>query len=524
MVSYSVLGLLFVPYFLFLFRSKFAGKRNKNTPPSPPSLPIIGHLHLIKKPLHSSLAKLSNLHGPIILLRFGYRSVLHVSSASIDAECLTEKDIIFANRPRLLAGKHLGYNHTIIAWANYGPYWRNLRRIFASEIFSTHPLQASSYIRIEEIRSFIKQLHKIHLGSSSRFTRVEFKPKLFMLMLGIIKKGITGDNHQCYEVEEEHTKEQEAKLFFDIVEEAFVLSGASNISDYLPIPPLLMKLAGLEDKFINLKNRRNAVLDHIIENHRRNKNMNQGSTGEGDKLENRTPVLDVMLSLQKKDPEYYTDDVIKGVFMALISAGTDTSAVTIGWAMALLLNNPQVLKIARQEMDEKVGQNRLVDEGDLSSLPYLQAIITETTRLYPAGPLLVPHESSEDTVIGGYHVPKGTMLLVNAWAIHRDEKLWKEPLEFKPERFLTQNNGSGEASNKSLKMLPFGVGRRRCPGETLALKMIGLTLASLIQCFEWERVGYIDVDMTEGHGLTLPMAVPLEAMIATRESMAPLLS
>ncbi|KMZ71795.1 hypothetical protein ZOSMA_175G00380 [Zostera marina] len=481
MVSYSVeiiLGLLFVLCLLFLFRSKFAGNRNRKSPPSPPSLPIIGHLHLFKKPLHRSLAKLSVLHGPIILLRFGYRSVLHVSSASIAEECFTVKDIIFANRPRLLAGKHLGYDHTIIAWANYGPYWRNLRRIFASEIFSTHSLQASSYIRIEEIRSFIKQLHKIHLGSSSRFARVEFKPKLFTLMLGIIKRGVTGDNHQCYEVEEEHTKKQEAKIFFDIVEETFVLSGASNISDYLPIPPLLMKLAGLEDKFINIKNRRSAILDQIIENHQRNKTMNQGSTDEGDKSENRTPVLDVMLSLQKKDPEYYTDDVIKGVFMSLIAAGTDTSAVTIEWAMALLLNNPEVLKIAREEMDEKVGQNRL-----------------------------------------------GTMLLVNAWAIHRDEKLWKEPLKVKPERFLTQDFGSGEACrNKSLKMLPFGVGRRRCPGEALALKMIGLTLASLIQCFEWERVGCVDVDMTEGHGLTLPKAVPLEAMIATRESMAALLS
>ncbi|KMZ71792.1 Isoflavone 2'-hydroxylase [Zostera marina] len=497
MVSYSVeilLGLLFVLCLLFLFRSKFAGNRNRKSPPSPPSLPIIGHLHLFKKPLHRSLAKLSDLHGPIILLRFGYRSVLHVSSASIAEECFTVKDIIFANRPRLLAGKHLGYDHTTVAKASYGPHWRNLRRIYASEILSAQSLKASSSIRIEE-------------------------SKLFVLILSVIKRMITGEN-KCYQVEEESAKKQEAKIFIDIVEESFILSGASNISDYWPIPPPLMKLAGLEDKFINIKNRRSAILDQIIENHRRNRNKNIT-----DKKENRTPALDVMLSLQKKDPGYYTDDVIKGVIISLIAAGTDTSAVTIEWAMALLLNNPEVLKIAREEMDEKVGQNRLVDEGDLSSLPYLQAIITETTRLYPAGPLLVPHESSEDIVIGGYHVPKGTMLLVNAWAIHRDEKLWKEPLEFKPERFLTQDFGSGEACrNKSLKMLPFGVGRRRCPGEALALKMIGLTLASLIQCFEWERVGCVDVDMTEGHGLTLPKAVPLEAMIATRESMAALLS
>ncbi|KAL6013250.1 hypothetical protein ACLOJK_003742 [Asimina triloba] len=190
------------------------------------------------------------------------------------------------------------------------------------------------------------------------------------------------------------------------------------------------------------------------------------------------------------------------------------------WTMALLLNHPHVLEKARAELDMKVGSDRLFQESDLSNLPYLHCIINETLRLYPVAPLLLPHNSSEETSVGGFTVPANTLLLVNAWAIHRDPKVWEdEPDDFKPERFQGVDVGK-----EGCKFIAFGHGRRSCPGTGLAMKMMGLALGCLIQCFEWERVGGEKVDMTEGAGLTLPKRQPLEAVYKPRDSMITILS
>lgn len=193
----------------------------------------------------------------------------------------------------------------------------------------------------------------------------------------------------------------------------------------------------------------------------------------------------------------------------ILLAGTDTTAVTIEWAMSALLNNPKTLNKARAELDRVVGNNRLVNESDMAKLPYLQNIISETFRLFPAAPLLVPHEPSADCKIGGYDIPKGTMLIVNAWAVHRDPTIWEDPESFNPERFEV-----GEIATN--KLIQFGMGRRSCPGNGLAQRVVALALGSLIQCFEWERVSEAVIDMSEGNGLTMPKAIPLEAKCKAR--------
>ncbi|WZZ46303.1 hypothetical protein YC2023_042562 [Brassica napus] len=189
-------------------------------------------------------------------------------------------------------------------------------------------------------------------------------------------------------------------------------------------------------------------------------------------------------------------------------AGTDTSAVTLEWAMACLLNHPESLEKAKQEIDEKIGQERLIDEPDLANLPYLQNILSETFRLYPAAPLLVPRSTTEDIKVGGYDVPRGTMVMVNAWAIHRDPSLWNEPEKFKPERF-----NIGEGGEDVHKLMPFGNGRRACPGVGLGQRIVTLALGSLIQCFDWEKVNGEMVDMTETPGMAMRKKEPLWALI-----------
>ncbi|CAI9770261.1 unnamed protein product [Fraxinus pennsylvanica] len=162
-----------------------------------------------------------------------------------------------------------------------------------------------------------------------------------------------------------------------------------------------------------------AFLQGLIEEHRHNKNGNT--------------MIDHLLSLQESQPEYYTDTIIKGIMTVMLNAGTNTSAVTIEWALSALLNHQEKLERAKAKIDSLVGNDRLVVESDLSKLHYLQAIISETFRLFPAAPLLVPHEASNNCKIGGYDIPRGTILLINAWTLHRDPTVWDEPTSLKLE-------------------------------------------------------------------------------------------
>ncbi|KAF9619589.1 hypothetical protein IFM89_007910 [Coptis chinensis] len=493
--------ILYIVAFLILFIlvSKKVLHRSKDNKPSVPfPLPVIGHLHLIlKKPLHRTLGKLAKKYGPILFLQYGFRKVVLVSSPSAIEACLAKNDIAFANRPRFIVGEYLGYNYTSLVWASYGDHWRNLRRVTALEIFSSYRLQLLSSVRAKEIRSLLQQL----FGNldNKNFRKVEFKTMFFELMLNILMQMIAGKKFNGENV----VDIDEAKRFRHTVIETFYLMGALNASDFLPFLRWF-DLQGLEKRMVKAGKQRDTFWQSLI-NERRQKN--RFTTGDG---EENNILIDVLLSQQKLDPEYYTDEIVKGIIGVMLTAGTETSSGTMEWAMSLLLNNPEFLQKARDEIDQQVGMERLLEESDLPNLPYLQNIINETLRLYPTGPVVI-HESSEDCNVGGFHVPSGTILLMNFWAVHRDPNVWKEPMKFNPERFQ-----GVEGEKDGFKLIPFGFGRRRCPGEALAMRMVGLTLGSLIQCFEWERFGDELVDMSEGAGLNLPRAKPLVAMCRPR--------
>ncbi|XP_073145874.1 cytochrome P450 81Q32-like [Henckelia pumila] len=501
---------LYVPLLLlalYIFTTHFLSKI-KNFPPSPAlNLPFLGHLHLLKKPLHRSLARVSDKYGPVLLLRFGVRRVLLVSSPSAAEECLSKNDVVFANRPHLLAAKYLGYNYRSLVWSSYGDHWRNLRRISSIEVLSTHRLQTLHGIRADEVRSMIRRLA---LLSGEGKSPVDMKSMFFETLMNVMMRMIAGKRFYGEKVEE---KEQ-AERFRDIVTDTFRHGGASSVGDYLPVLRWL-GVGGVEKRLAELQERRDSFMQELVEEcKQRMRNVNGGGQGR------KETMIGMLLSLQEKEAEYYTDEIIRSLMLTLLTAGTDTSAGTMEWALSLLLNHPQVLKKAQMEMENHVGEDRLMEESDISNLPYLRCIINETMRMYPAGPLLVPHESSDKCTIGGYHVPAKTMLLVNLWAIQNDPKNWEDPRKFKPERF----DGTSEGSRDGFKLMPFGSGRRGCPGEGLALRMLGLGLGSVIQCFEWKRIGENEVDMSEGPGLTLPKAQPLVAYCKARPFVEKILS
>ncbi|PWA47469.1 cytochrome P450-like protein [Artemisia annua] len=485
---------LLVAYFLIstLHRFKFS-----NLPPTVfPDIPIIGHLYLLKKPLFKTLAKVSAKHGPIVFLRFGSRNVLLVSSTSVTEEIFTKNDVIFANRPRWLYGKIFGVNYSHLAWTPYGDHWRNLRRLATMDLLSTHRLNEFHDIRADEGRLTIEKL----------FHECSLPVNLFTifneLTLNVMMRMICGKRYFGGVLEDE------GKEFHGIVKEMFEIGGLSNLEDHLPF----LKWFGvnaIEKKMIALQKKRESFFQRLILELRKEYNNNKKGNN----------MIEMLFKLQETDPKYYTDQLIRSFVLNLLAAGTDTSATTMEWAFSLLLNNPHVLKKAQKEIDNHVGSGRFLDESDLTSLPYLRCIVNETLRMYPPAPLLLPHESAKDSVIGGYHIPRGTMLLVNQWVIHHDPNLWIDPETFNPERFQ-----GTEGTRYGFKFQPFGSGRRMCPGDGMAMRMIPLTLGLLIQCFDWERISDELVDMTVGHGLTLPKAQPLNAKCTPRSVTRNLLS
>ncbi|GJN25138.1 hypothetical protein PR202_gb12929 [Eleusine coracana subsp. coracana] len=279
------------------------------------------------------------------------------------------------------------------------------------------------------------------------------------------------------------------------------LSGISNMWDFMPAPLRWVDVGGLGQRLRTLCASRTIFLQKLIDEQRATMNS---------EVQAPSTMISTMLSMQQGDPERYSDHVIRSLLVSLLEAGTSTTTDTIEWAMSLLLNHPLAMRKVVGEIQECVGSRLLLTANDLTHLPYLNCVIYETLRLYPPTPLLLPHEASKDCEVGTYIVPRGSMLLINSFPIHRDPQVWNRPNDFLPERFEDKS-----IPNERM-YIPFGMGRRACPGKNLGMQMVALTLGNMLQWFHWEREGKQLVDMAEGSGLTMPKLVPLEAMFWPR--------
>ncbi|XP_052179402.1 cytochrome P450 CYP82D47-like [Diospyros lotus] len=506
-ISVSAFLLPVICLWILAARSNFHKKKGR-TPPEPAGAwPLLGHLHLLgaDKLQHRTLGAMADKYGPAFCIRLGMKQALVVSSSDIAKQCFTVNDKILSTRPRSVAIEIMSYDRAVLGFSPYGPYWRELRKLAMVELLSSHRLEVLKNVRDSEVKFFVKEMYEQWVGKGCDSpVLVEMKQKFGDLAMNIIVRIIAGKSYVGSSNEESRRCQKAMGDFMHLV-------GLFLVSDAIPFLGWLDVINGYRAKMKRSAREADALFQGWVEEHRQKRLDGRIILGEQD-------FIDVMMTaMEDTGPlsDYDSDTVIKATCLSMILGGNDTTVATLTWALALLLNNRHVLKKAQDELDIHVGKQRQVKESDVKNLVYLQAIVKETLRLYPALPLSAQREAMEDCTIAGFNISAGTCLLVNLWKLHRNPDIWPDPLEFQPERFLADRKDL-DVRGHHFELIPFGAGRRICPGITFALQVLHLTLASLLHGFELGTVSDLKVDMTESPGLTVPKATPLEVLLTPR--------
>ncbi|KAJ6872294.1 cytochrome P450 CYP82D47-like [Populus alba x Populus x berolinensis] len=492
-----------------LRRSK--SSKTKLAPEAGGAWPIIGHLPLLAgaELPHLRLGALADKYGPIFTIRIGMYPAVVVSSWELAKELFTTNDAIVSSRSKLTASKILGYNFASFGFSPYGEFWRGIRKIVASELLSNRRLELLKHVRASEVEVSVKELYKLWYSKDKNVDSqilVNMNQWTADMNLNVMLRMIAGKRYYDAGIV---TEENEARRCQRAMREFFHLTGLFVLRDAVPFLGWL-DWGGYEKAMKRNAEELDNIFDEWLEEHRRKRDSGESANKEQDFIDVMLYALDG-INLAGYDP----DTVRKATSLSLIIGGTDTVTVTITWALSLLLNNTVALKNAQEELDVHVGKERLVNESDIEKLTYLQACVKEALRLYPAGPLGGFREFTADCTIGGYYVPAGTRLLLNIHKIQRDPRVWPNPTEFNPERLLGSHKAV-DVKGQHFELIPFGAGRRACPGATLGLRMSHLVLASILQAFEISPPSNAPIDMTGTAGLTCSQATPLQVLVKPR--------
>ncbi|KAK6257988.1 hypothetical protein QUC31_001447 [Theobroma cacao] len=508
LLSYST---LYIASFLLVKTILISVNNRPKLPPGPIALPVIGHLHLLGPFIHQTFHKFSSRYGPLMYLRLGSIGCVVASNPELAKELLKTYELAFAARMHTAAITHLTYDSSF-AFAPYGPYWKFIKKFSTYELLGNRTLSQFLPVRTKELHRFIKfLLDRSKAGESVNVTQELLKLTNNTISQMMLSMRCSGSGNPADGVRA-------------LVREVTEIFGEFNISDSIWFCKN-WDLQGFRRRFEDIHRRYDALLERII----RDREEVRKSKKECDQRDNGNEVkdfLDMMLDVLENDNSeiQLTRNHIKALVLDFLTAGTDTTAIVLEWALAELINNPEVLKLAQKEIDQVVGTSRLVEESDSPRLQYIQAIIKETFRLHPPVPM-ISRKSIQSCKIKGYTIPADCLVFVNIWAIGRDPTVWADPLRFQPERFLKSYEGdhsSGPIDVRGLhyQLLPFGTGRRGCPGASLAMQELPTTLAAMIQCFDWKPAATSKtgdgVDMSERPGLTAPRAKDLECVPVAR--------
>ncbi|CAI9109285.1 OLC1v1009086C1 [Oldenlandia corymbosa var. corymbosa] len=468
-------------------------KKNRNPlPPSPKGLPILGHLHLLGKNPHQDLHKLSNEHGPIMHLKFGFVSNIVVSTPHAAEQFLKTNDLVFASRPPHEAAKQISWGQRNLSFAKYGPYWRDMRKLCTLNLLSNLKISSFQSMRKQEIGFFVESLKRAAINREV----VDISAEVAALNADMSCLMVLGKKYE--------DKEFDERGFKAVIKEGMQLTATPNLADYFPILGVL-DLQGLKRRMKAIAKVFDGFFEKIIDEHE--ENPNHGDRQSDD-------FVYTMLHLMKSGESGFPFDRrhIKATLLDMLAGSMDTSATVVEWILSELLKHPQVMKKLQKELEEIVGLERMVEESDLDNMKYLDMVVKEAMRLHPVAPLLIPHASVQDCVVDGFHIPKDSRVIVNVWTIGRDPNAWSSPNEFIPERFV---GSKLDVKGHDFQLLPFGSGRRGCPGMQLGLTVVRLLVAQLVHCFDWELPDKMlpeDLDMTEEFGLVVTRAKHLMAI------------
>ncbi|KAL8499150.1 hypothetical protein ACS0TY_022215 [Phlomoides rotata] len=478
---------------LLSIASIFLLYKRKNTiktlaPPGPLGLPLIGNLHQLftTKNLHVYLWKLSKKYGPIMQMKIGHVPILVISSPKLAKEVLKTQDLAFCSRPKLQGQQKLSYKCLDMVFSPYGDYWREVRKIGAIHLLSLRKIQSFRPTREDEISRMVTKI--LGFASSNQALNLsEIAMTLGSTMICRIAFGKRYDEDGF-----------ELKRFEKILHEAQAMMAAFFVSDYFPSFGWVDKLSGLSNRLDENFKSLDTFYQELIDEHLDRKRARS-------KKEEGEDILDILIQLKEEKACSFdlNWDHIKALLMNIFVAATDTSAASTVWTMTALMKTPKVMKKVQTEIRNLIGKKGKVDEDDLPNLSYLKAVICETLRLYPPAPLLVPRETMERCTLEGYEIQARTLVHVNAWAIARDPEYWENPDEFLPERFLNSNI---DIKGQDFGVLPFGSGRRICPGMLMGLINVELTVGNLLYNFDWEMPPLIraeDIDFNVLPGITM---------------------
>ncbi|XP_027333158.1 premnaspirodiene oxygenase-like [Abrus precatorius] len=477
-----LLSLTLLTFFILKVGKSFKSiGTTSNLPPGPWKLPIFGSIHhLIGHLPHHRMRELSQKYGPLMHLQLGETSAIVVSSPEIAKEVLKTHEVTFAHRPRFVAAEIVTYGFTNITFSPYGDYWKQLRKICTMEVLSAKRVRSFQSIREEEVSNLVRYI-SMNTGSTINLT-----DKVLSMTYSIVARAAFGDIGE----------EQEAFILF--MRRIMRMSEAFGVTNLFPSQNWLHVVTGMMHKLKEIHRTGDMLLENII-NAATAKNGGVGS------------LMSVLSDLKDRGaPEcHLTINNIKAVIQDIFIAGSETSSVTVDWAFSEMLKNPIVLKRAQAEVRQVFGSKGCVDEVALHELKYLKVVIKETLRLHPPAPLLLPRECGETCEINGYTIPAGTQVYVNAWAIGRDPKYWIEGDKFYPERFL---DCQVDYKGSDFEYIPFGAGKRICPGIFFATTNMEILLAQLLYYFDWELpfgASGESLDMSEIFGTTVRRKIDL---------------
>ncbi|KAF6153764.1 hypothetical protein GIB67_000997 [Kingdonia uniflora] len=472
--------------FLFIVMKK-RGKKAQ-LPPGPWRLPIIGNAHQLMHGLpHQSLRDLANKYGPLMRLRLGEVSAIVISSPKMAEEVMKTQGLAFVDRPAPFALEIISYNCSDVAFAPYGAYWRHLRKICVLELLSTKRVQSFRLMREEEVSNLIGNISlSISRAGAGFMPVINLSEKVFSLTNDITSRAAFGE--KC----------KDKHVFLSTMKQVLTFASGFHLADLFPSIKFLHVISGAKPKIEKLQREIDSILNVIIKEHKENKMW--ANTGESEE-----DLVDVLLRVQDaSDLDFpITADNIKAVILDIFTAGSDTPAIAVEWAMSELMRNPREMEKVQTEVRQVFNGKLEVDEAHIHELSYLKVVIKESLRLHPPLPLLLPRECRERCKINGYEIPEKSKVIVNAWAVGRDPECWKDAESFTPERFVSVDV---DYKGTNFELIPFGAGRRICPGISFAVAIMELLLAQLLYHFDWSLPNGIkpeELDMTEANGSSL---------------------